>query len=514
MITPRFQIKQTESDLVFTIHAPYASIADAEIYADLDTFCFYASPYYLRLHLSGHIEETDASKGSYDADTGTFVICVQKSTKGEHFKDLDFVTALLTPSQQQKRYEAKPLVEVIGQGSECSENATCASSDEDEEEWYIDQCPFEEPSQEFLLAAPHYGFGNKISGAFQNFKTEFLEVIDLPDPDGTPVSERTRLRKDRESEDFSDDHYLADWAQPDLIEPLLEYEPCWEKTSEATFLDEEVDILKDLPKKEFLLEKKELQLVCFSLVDILFAHAYNARTTMGENTVESSWTVNKLSGTLCWLQNFSTLKEACSVPVRRSLCYPLYRHWGLSIKVLDDVKNIIKLGRRQILKCLLEMYVLFNNSEPRYLLNQLYIRDYLIWIQQVSETQIKSLSDALDKVSLRKCDVDLELEELETAAEIVKMEEEAAERKSKQRKNKSSTKATSQEQNLCKDVAALSISKKCDKETSPTTSDSEDDSSDSEEDSSDSEEDSSETSSSEEDSSDLDSDDLSDAEIK
>ena len=48
MITPRFQIEQTESDLIFTIHAPYASIANAEIYADLDIFCFYASPYYLR----------------------------------------------------------------------------------------------------------------------------------------------------------------------------------------------------------------------------------------------------------------------------------------------------------------------------------------------------------------------------------------------------------------------------------------------------------------------------------
>lgn len=48
MITPRFHIDQTETDLIFTIQAPYASIADAELYADLDTFCFYASPYYLR----------------------------------------------------------------------------------------------------------------------------------------------------------------------------------------------------------------------------------------------------------------------------------------------------------------------------------------------------------------------------------------------------------------------------------------------------------------------------------
>lgn len=69
----------------------------------------------------------------------------------------------------------------------------------------------------------------------------------------------------------------------------------------ASFSDEEKDILKDLPKKEFLLEKREEHLVSLSLIDILYAYAYNVRTTMGENTVESAWAVNKLSGTLSWL---------------------------------------------------------------------------------------------------------------------------------------------------------------------------------------------------------------------
>lgn len=45
------------------------------------------------------------------------------------------------------------------------------------------------------------------------------------------------------------------------------------------------------------------------------------------------------------LQSFSTLKEVETVAVRRSLCYPLYRHWDLSMKVLDDVKSILQLGK-------------------------------------------------------------------------------------------------------------------------------------------------------------------------
>lgn len=60
--------------------------------------------------------------------------------------------------------------------------------------------------------------------------------------------------------------------------------------------------------------------------------------------------------------------------------------------------NIVFTGKKQILKSLLEVYTLFNMSEPRYVLNQLYIRDYCIWIQRVPDSKIKSLSVALDKV--------------------------------------------------------------------------------------------------------------------
>ncbi|XP_034255496.1 protein SHQ1 homolog [Thrips palmi] len=493
MITPRFNIDQTETDLIFTIQAPYASIADAEIYADLDTFCFYASPYYLRVHLSGHIEETDASKGSYDADNGTFTICVQKVNKGEHFQDLDFLTALLTPNQSKKHDLSRPVVEVISNENLDSVEEDC--SDGESNEWYIEQCPYEEPSEAFLLSAPHYGFANKISGAFQNFKTEFLEVIDLPDPDQTPISERSKLRTERELEDFSDDHYLADWAQPDIIEPMLTFKALWENGSEASFLDDEKDVLKDLPKKEFLLDKREEHMVSLSLIDILYSYAYNVRSTMGENTVESAWAVNKLSGTLSWLTSFNTLKEVVIVAVRRSLCYPLYRHWDLSMKVLDDVKRILTLGKKQILKSLLELHALFSNSEPRYILNQLYIRDYCIWIQHVSDSFLKSLLVAINKVELSKADVALDLEELETAARLVQMEEEASKII---HKNKS-------EELICREISSLIISKDNTdgSRSSSGTSDSEDDSSSSDND------DSSSSSSSE---SDLDSDDLSDIE--
>ena len=36
------------------------------------------------------------------------------------------------------------------------------------------------------------------------------------------------------------------------------------------------------------------------LVDVIYAYAYDERTTMGEHTVESWWTVSRLSATLSW----------------------------------------------------------------------------------------------------------------------------------------------------------------------------------------------------------------------
>lgn len=48
MLTPVFEIKQTEDDVAVVIKAPYANIADTEVYVDDTEFRFCSSPYYLR----------------------------------------------------------------------------------------------------------------------------------------------------------------------------------------------------------------------------------------------------------------------------------------------------------------------------------------------------------------------------------------------------------------------------------------------------------------------------------
>ena len=134
---------------------------------------------------------------------------------------------------------------------------------------------------------------------------EFVkEIIDLPDPDRTMTKDRKYLREKQESSSFNEEHYTADFVQKDQIEPYISYEPNYINfvESEIEFNDTEKDLLKELPNKEYLLDESEIYYALFNMVDILFAYSYDHRTILGENTVESGWTINKLSSTLCWFE--------------------------------------------------------------------------------------------------------------------------------------------------------------------------------------------------------------------
>ncbi|XP_017797503.1 PREDICTED: protein SHQ1 homolog [Habropoda laboriosa] len=433
MLTPRFEITQTDTEVSIIIHAPYANINDTEVYVDGTDFRFYSTPYYLRLKLPGEIEENDSSFGSYDCEKGDFFLRFSKAIKGEYFENLDMISTVLAAPK--KKSTIVPNIEVIGNPSANSEDINDISNEhefaaDDEntngDEWYMQQNNLAETIP-LLPSSPKYGFANKISGALAAFESAWIkEIIDLPKPDVTPQSERRGLREKHEVSDFNEEHYLADLMQLECIEPYILFNAEWDtlKKENVSFNETEVDLLKELPNKEYLLNNGETHKLLLSLVDILFGSCYNHRTTMGENTVESSWTVNKLSSTLSWFDDFSDAEEVIKACFRRSICYPLCRNWNLSKKVLEDVKKVIKLGKKYIIKRFCEIHSLFNDScEPRYILNQLYIKDYLIWLQQINESLIESLDSLIDNIQPLKEDMHLDLLELEQAAYSVQEED-------------------------------------------------------------------------------------------
>lgn len=403
MLTPRFKLTQDENHVYINVHAPYTNIGDTEIDVDGENFLFVSSPYFLRLRLPGKIVDDERSKGSYICDSGEFNLTFDKATPGEYFENLDMITSLLAPRDIP---DMNPdLVEML----------------ED------DGITLENDNENSNLNKYSYGFANKITTEFNDIGSEFPQIFELRTPENVPVNERNDLRIQHENNKFSSDHYLADYFDEELLEPYLSTKTSWESNeacNDVEFTDDEVNMLKELPNKHFLLTKSEYKLVLYGLVDILYGYCYDKRTTLNESTVESSWTINKLSATLSWFCVFKDLKQALSACYRRALIYPIFRNFKLCQVVKSDLISLLRKGKKFTIKCMIEIHQMFNTSnDARYILNQLYIKDYLVFLQKCRNEEIDELCHNIVNIEISKTDLNLDLVELEEAAQMVQQEE-------------------------------------------------------------------------------------------
>ncbi|NXE17792.1 SHQ1 protein, partial [Ardeotis kori] len=436
MITPAFELTQDPDFLTIIIKVPYARASEFDVYFEGEDFKFYAKP----LTLPGRVVEDGREKASYNTDKGirTFTIRLPKEIPGQYFEGLDMLTSLLAPK---KSRSAKPLVEEIAASAELSEE------EEDDFDWEIEQTPYQENAENTLPVQYRYGFGNLRSGVFQRLQDELSDVIDIKDPDQTPVDERRRKRLAAEAAKFEPDHYLADFFEDEAIQHLLKYKPWWVdahkkvialqgashqehgthnfKGAAVVFSEEEREQLRKFTNKSYLLDKRSRHHVYLGLIDILLAYCYEIRVNEGDKNVESSWNVRKLSATLCWLESFTSIHDVLVSFGRRVLCYPLYRHFGLVTRALSDTVMILQIGKAAVLKCLLDIHKIFMESDPAYILNDLFITDYCIWIQKTKSKKLAALSEFLQKTTLAKSHIGFELEELEAAAVLVQEEESA-----------------------------------------------------------------------------------------
>ncbi|XP_034441236.1 protein SHQ1 homolog [Hippoglossus hippoglossus] len=432
MITPAFDLSQDPEYLILSIRVPYTRTSEFDLYVDGSDFKFYAKPYFLRLTLPGRIVEDGREKAKFDIDKGLFTLRVPKETSGENFEGLQMLTSLLAPKGSRS---AKPLVEDLSSG--CSESVGDVEEEEEDDEeefdWQVEQEAYTESSEEELRAQQKYGFANQRSGVFARLQEELSDLIDIKNPEGTTAAERRQARLEAEASAFSPDHYLADLFEDDEIKGLLKFKPWWTKLSPSTvqdgeaavsFTDDEKEQLRKFTNRSFLLDKTSRHQAWLGLADVLLAYCYEVRSTDGEHNVESPWTIRKLSGTLCWLETYGSFQEVLVSFGRRALSYPLHRHFALVSAALRDTTKIFQSGRACVLKCLLDIHKVFRENEPAYILNDLYITDYCIWIQRVKSKKVTSFAAMLQKASLRKKDLELELEELEEAATMVAEEDE------------------------------------------------------------------------------------------
>lgn len=429
MITPAFELSQDPEYLTLSVRVPYTRTSEFDLYLDGNDLKFFAKPYFLRLNLPGRIVEDGREKATFDIDKGVFTLRVAKETAGEHFEGLHLLTSLLAPKGS---HSAKPLVEEVNGAS--SADAEGDNEDDEEFDWQIEQQVYEETPAEQLTQMHMYGFGNRRAGVFTRLQEELTDVIDVKNPEGTTAAERRRARVEAEALAFSADHYLADLFEDDEIKGLMKHKPWWAKLkcssdegeAGVSFTDEDKEQMRKFTNRSYLLDKPTRHQVWLSLVDVLLAYCYDVRSTDGEHNVESPWTIRKLSGTLCWLETYSSLQDVLISFGRRVVCFPLYRHFDLVSSAIRDTAQILQLGRGCVLKCLLDIHRIFRENEPAYILNDLYITDYCIWIQRVKSKKVTALAGALQKTPLEKRHLALELEELEKAAMLVQQEENLA----------------------------------------------------------------------------------------
>ncbi|XP_072934922.1 protein SHQ1 homolog [Epargyreus clarus] len=404
MLTPRFKLSQDENHVFITLHAPYTNVGETEIHVDGQNFLFVSAPYFLRLRLPGKIVENDEAKGKYDCDSGDFNLQFVKETPGEKFENLDMITSLLAPRGIP---DVNPsLVQELEE--------TGISIEDDEEEI---------PEDRFT-----YGFASKISKDFCDIGKEFPQIFELRAPERVAVDTRHHLRTQYENHKFSSDHYIADYFDEELLEPYLKAVAPWNAPdfkADSDFTEDEIGILKELPNKHYILTKKEHREVMLSLVDILFASCYDKRTTLNDASVESSWTINKVSPTLTWFCTFNDMKEVLIACYRRAISFPIYRNFELCNRVKDDLASLLSKGKKFVIKNVIEIYNLFNlSNDARYILNQLYIKDYLIFLQKCKEEDFQNLAKSISETEVQKEDLGLDIHLIEAAAEMVHRKEE------------------------------------------------------------------------------------------
>lgn len=435
MLTPRFKLSQTDEFLTVTIYAPFTHIDNTEIFMDECDFRFFSKPYYLRLHLPGPVVESEAATGSWDAESNSFVVNCPKANIGENFQGLDMLTELLTPKGESN---VKNNIEVINEDSSDTE------CDEDDIEWYFEQnLPTDEDSSSSNSSNINgYGFAFRHTGVYTRLLAEFGEILDLKNPDEMSQEERDDLRKSKESDDFNDDHYLSDMydniddvhqclsykspfhdcfvkSEPDILNPLVDpTHPC------LAFSQAEQEQLIALPNKRILLSPAVRPSVYLGLADLLYGYSYSLRV-LGEECVETGWCSSKLSASLSCLAKFSTPKQLVLSGLRRALCYPLYRHWDIAVATWKDVILLLRIGKSACLKSLLSIITAFNSTPGNYVFNQLYVNDYAVWIQTLSDSNLQSLADAIEKTLkiINKHELDLDIPELEKAANLILEEE-------------------------------------------------------------------------------------------
>jgi len=366
------------------------------------------------------------------------------STEGQTLNVDEEGNEVLTPSTLKKKFEKISVLSstesINGKDIEDGTNAIDEKGNSSN-----DSITFDDTNIQSQLN-PHYGFLNMHHSVFIAYARDGLanDMLELPNPDETSYEDRRKIRLQTEREKFDTERYLEDLYLSDNYDDInadmvyveaLSLKPHWYSTSPLEKITTAIETLSmtgdgnnnksqteevlnndesfslasikahipDISK----ISKDQSKSLFMSLMDILFSYAYDHRTTSGDPTCESSWTIVTMSPTLSWFETYvhpyDNILNVLQWCIRRGLIYPYLRNFNfLSVQLIHDVETILSGGRRIVLRCLLQVRNILDKSEFHYLFNKLYIDPFICWVQRIKEEDL--ISFALEVKTCMKID--------------------------------------------------------------------------------------------------------------
>ena len=359
VLTPEFTITQDSCFLYFKIKCPNVRAKEMEMEIIGTEFHFYADPYLLVLNFQHRILDSENGYAKYDIESGIFSAKIEKENPGEDFPEIALFTTLKPLPKQ------TPLIEVIDRSSALE---------------YTDVDP--DPMK--------YGFNFWASNFFENIENTIPYITDIEKPDETIVSQRRKLRLDKENEDFDPDQIFFDYMNPQT------YETNGLDALMGDFTSDESRKLLKIPRLEFLMSRPTSKICFFSTVDVVYACVYDVLMFGIEGSCESHWTISKISSTLSWFDIFNDAKDLVLSTLKRVLVYPVFKNYDVAKLCWEKTVNMLIKGKTPILKALLHTKEMIEKGEQRWRLNRLYVDPMICWIQELPQEDFDAYSKEIE----------------------------------------------------------------------------------------------------------------------
>ncbi|EPQ26332.1 uncharacterized protein PFL1_05981 [Pseudozyma flocculosa PF-1] len=220
-----------------------------------------------------------------------------------------------------------------------------------------------------------YGFRSAFTGPLvPGGEADVRNILEVSDPASVPPSDRALQAEAYEEQQWDEGIYLDNYLDFDgEMAALVSFRP--PIVAAAALAAADAAAIPSTTTTGSLDDE-----TASVLVQLLFGYLYEMQANYGETTVESSWTIAKLSRTLCSaslpLEPTSgtrggigatmpqrRLLATLRATMRRALVVPLYRHWHLSLSVLSNVVALLRGGKAHVLPVLASISDLFQ-SDP------------------------------------------------------------------------------------------------------------------------------------------------------